>query len=289
MIPAPFDYLRPETLEEAIRLLEEHGDDAKLLAGGHSLLPVLKARLASPGVLIDIGRIPALSGITQEENSIIIGAMTTHYQVESSSVIRGLCPLLAETAAEIGDVQVRNRGTIGGAIAHADPAADYPAALIALDAEFVVTGPDGASSYRAENFFEGTFETAMAENEILTSILVPISQDRSGSAYCNEAQQSSGFAICGVAAILGLNAKGAVEHASIGITGVTSTAYRADGVERAILGMKPTKENIAAAAAHATDDVDPFEDLYGSAEFRRNLARVWTARTLEKAVKAASS
>lgn len=289
MIPAPFDYLRPKTLEEAIRLLEEHGDEAKLLAGGHSLLPVLKARLASPGVLIDIGRIPALSGITREENSLIIGAMTTHYQVESSPEILELCPLLAETAAEIGDIQVRNRGTIGGAIAHADPAADYPAALIALDAEFVVTGPAGARSYRAENFFEGTFETAMAENEILTSILVPISSGRSGSAYCNEAQQSSGFAICGVAAILGLNAEGVVEHVSVGITGVTAAAYRAVGVERAILGMKPTDENIAAAAGHATDDVEPFEDLYGSAEFRRNLARVWTARTLEKAAKAAGA
>ncbi|MBT3434881.1 MAG: xanthine dehydrogenase family protein subunit M [Nitrospinaceae bacterium] len=288
MIPASFDYLRPETLEEAIGLLEKHGDEAKLLAGGHSLLPVLKARLASPGVLIDIGRIPALSGITRDEKSLIIGAMTTHYQIESSPEILKLCPLLAETAAEIGDVQVRNRATIGGAIAHADPAADYPAALIALDAEFVVTGPTGARSYRAENFFEGTFETAMAENEILTSVQVPISQDRSGSAYGNEAQQSSGFAICGVAAIIGLNAEGNVEHASVGITGVTAAAYRATGVERTILGMKPTEENIADAALHATDDVEPFEDLYGSADFRRNLARVWTARTLKKAAQEAN-
>lgn len=289
MIPAPFEYLRPETLDEAIRLLEEHGDEAKLLAGGQSLLPVLKARLANPGVLIDIGRIPALSGIAREEKSLVIGAMTTHYQIESSPEIQELCPLLTEAAAEIGDIQVRNRGTIGGSIAHADPAADYPAALIALDAEFVVTGPSGASSYRAENFFEGTFETAMAENEILTSILVPVSQDRSGGAYCNEAQQSSGFAICGVAAILGLNAEGIIEHASVGITGVTAAAYRAAGVERAILGMKPTNENFAAAAEHAIDDVEPFEDLYGSADFRRNLARVWTARTLEKAARAAGA
>jgi len=289
MIPAGFDYRRAETLEEAIQLLQEHGEEAKIISGGHSLLPILKARLAQPGMLVDISRIPALSGILEEEQILIIGALTTHHEIESSPEVRKLCPLLAETAAQIGDVQVRNRGTIGGSISHADPAADYPAPLIALDAEFLVTGPDGARSNRAENFFEGTFETALSPNEILTSVHIPILGRRTGASYCKAAQQASGFAVCGVAALVELGDDGLVSKASVGITGVAGAAYRATPVEEAIAGKAPSAENIEAAAAYAADDIVPFEDLYATPEFRRHLAEVWTRRALDRAARMAGS
>ncbi len=289
MIPSAFEYLRPETLEEAIRLLQENSEEAVLLAGGHSLIPILKARLAQPGILIDISRIPGLKGIGREDQALLIGGMTTHHEIESDPEVNEVCPLLAETASLIGDVQVRNRGTIGGSLSHADPAADYPATLIALDAEFVVTGPDGARSYRAENFFEGPFDTAMEENEILTSIIVPAPQGKIGGAYCKAAQQASGFAVCGVAVTVMLSDNGQIEFASIGITGVSASPYRASGVESALTGQAPTAETIEAAADRATEDIEPIEDLYGSAEFRGHLARVWTKRALEQAVKMAGS
>jgi len=289
MIPGAFEYLRPETLEEAIQLLQENREEAVLLAGGHSLIPILKARLAQPGILIDISRIPGLKGIGREEEALLIGGMTTHHEIESAPEVAELCPILSETASLIGDVQVRNRGTIGGSLAHADPSADYPAVLIALDAEFVITGPDGARSCRAENFFEGPFETAMEETEILTSIIVPAPRGKIGGAYCKEAQQASGFAVCGVAAAIVLGAGGEVESASVGVTGVSAAPYRAAGVESALTGQAPSAENIEAAADHATDDIEPIEDLYGSAEFRGHLTRVWTKRALERAIQMAGS
>ncbi len=287
MIPADFDYYRPATLDEAIKMLQNYGPEAKLLAGGHSLLPILKARLAQPEILIDIGRIPDLKGVMQENRSILIGALTTHDEIASSPVVREQCPLLAEAAEQIGDVQVRNRGTVGGSLSHADPAADYPAAMIALDAEIVLTGPAGARSMRAENFFEGTYETALVGNEILTSVLVPIPPAGSGGAYFKAAQGASGFAVCGVAAALTLGSGGEVASASVGVTGVAALAYRASSVEEAITGKAPTAENIGAAAAHATDDVQPLEDFYASTDFRRQLARVWTERALQQAAERA--
>ncbi|MEE9241110.1 MAG: xanthine dehydrogenase family protein subunit M [bacterium] len=289
MIPADFDYYRPATLDEAIKMLQNYGPEAKLLAGGHSLLPILKARLAQPEILIDIGRIPDLKGVMQENHSILIGALTTHDEIASSPVVREQCPLLAEAAEQIGDVQVRNRGTIGGSLSHADPAADYPAAMIALDAEIVLTGPEGARSMRAENFFEGTYETALVGNEILTSVLVPIPPAGSGGAYFKVAQGASGFAVCGVAATLTLGSGGEVASASVGVTGVAALAYRASSVEEAITGKAPTAENIGAAAAHAADDVQPLEDFHASADFRRQLARVWTGRALQQAAERAGN
>ncbi len=288
MIPGAFDYLRPDTLEEAIRLLQEHGEEAKILAGGHSLLPVLKARLAFPGVLIDIGRIQGLSGVLEEDGAIAIGGLTTHYEIESSPLVRKSCPMLAEAAGRIGDVQVRNRGTIGGSLSHADPAADYPAALIALDAEFVLTGPGGARSMRAENFFEGTYETALGACEILTSVLVPIPGEKSGGAYQKMAQQASGFAVCGVAAIVTLGDDGAVSSACVGVTGMASAPYRAGGVEEALTGKAPTDENLAAAAARTAEGEEPIDDLYASADFRRHLAQTIARRALAEAVRRAA-
>ncbi len=288
MIPADVDYYRPATLEEAVKMLQNYGTEAKLLSGGHSLLPILKARLAQPEILIDIGHIPGMSGMVMENNAIVIGALTTHHEIASSPIVQKACFLLAETAGQIGDVQVRNRGTIGGSLAHADPAADYPAAMIALDAEIVLTGPEGARSMRAENFFEGAYETAIVGNEILSSVVVPIPPSGSGGVYCKAAQGASGFAVCGVAATLTLG-NGTIESAGVGITGVAGAAYRANRVEEALAGLAPTAENIETAAAHAADEVDPLEDFYASADFRRQLARVWTGRALAQAAERAKS
>jgi len=287
MIPAKFDYRKADTLEKAVQLLQEYGDEAKIISGGHSLVPILKSRLAQPGMLIDISRILSLSKIIEEEQVFTIGALTTHHQIESSPKIRNLCPLLAEVAAQIGDVQVRNRGTIGGSISHADPAADYPAALLALDAKFVITGTGGVRSIRAENFFEGPFETALRENEILTSVHIPIPTHGTGGIYCKAAQQASGFAVCGVAALVELGNKGLVLNARVGITGVAEVAYRATSVEEAVAGSAPSAENLEAASIHAADNITPLEDLYATPDFRRHLAQVWTMRALDRAARRA--
>src|SRR6266508_3928846 len=191
MIPAAFDYQRPSNLAEAARLLAAHADDAKILAGGHSLVPMMKLRLATPTLLIDIGRLSELSGIRAQNGTLIIGAGTTHYAAEASTLLQQRCPLLAETAAAIGDVQVRNRGTIGGSIAHADPAADWPAAILALGGELRVSGPRGERRLRAEEFFLGPMTTALEPTGILTEIRVPVSLRRCGSAYLKMAQQAS--------------------------------------------------------------------------------------------------
>ena len=289
MIPADFDYYRPNTVDEAIKMLQNYGSEAKLLAGGHSLLPILKARLAQPEILIDIGRIPDMNGVMKENNSISIGALATHQEIAGSPIIQKECPLLAETAGQIGDMQVRNRGTVGGSLAHADPAADFPAAMIALDAEVVLTGPEGARSMRTENFFLGAYETAIVGNEILTSVLIPIPLAGSGGVYCKAAQGASGFAICGVAATVTLGSGGTVASAGVGITGVATPAYRASRVEEAITGKSPTSENIEAAGALAADDVQPLDDFYASSDFRRQLARVWTGRALAQATERAKS
>jgi carbon-monoxide dehydrogenase medium subunit len=212
MIPAAFDYIAPRTLDEAMRALAAHGEEAKLLAGGHSLLPLLKLRLTNPKLLIDLGRIPGLSAISQQNDQIVIGALATHYQIESSELLKKRCPLLPETAREIGDVQVRNRGTIGGTLAHADPSADWPAAILALGGEMRVRGPRGERRFAAEEFFLGPLTTAIEPNEILTEIRVPVLQRRCG-AY-PMAQQASGFAIVGVAVSLKVDAKDSVKKSA---------------------------------------------------------------------------
>jgi len=289
MIPAPFDYRRAATLEEAVALLQEHGEEAKLLSGGHSLLPILKARLARPALLIDIGRIPGLSGISREEGALRIGALTTHREIEASPLVREACPLLAEAAERIGDVQVRNRGTIGGSLAHADPAADYPAAALALEAEVSATGPKGARTIPAEKFFTGPLETALGPTEILASLRVPLPRARSGGVYLKAAQQASGFAVCGVAALLTLAPNGTVASARVGVTGVAAPAYRAKGVEETLAGKSLSAENIKAAAARAAEGVAPLDDFYASAEFRAHLARVYTERALKEAARRAGA
>jgi carbon-monoxide dehydrogenase medium subunit len=288
MIPAAFDYVAPRTVDEAVRVLLAHGEEAKLLAGGHSLLPLLKLRLAHPKLLIDLGKIPSLNGIRQQDDKIVVGALTTHYQIESSALLKAKCALLSQTAREIGDVQVRNRGTIGGSLSHADPAADWPAAILALGGELHLTGPQGVRSLAAEEFFLGPLTTAIEATEILTEIRVPVLPRRSGSAYVKMAQQASGFAIVGVAVWLRIGREGRCEEIGLGVTGVSAKPFRARAVEERLRGNKLTAKLIEESAAQAAEGSDPLEDLHASANFRAHLARVFTSRAIQEAAKTAS-
>ena len=289
MIPAAFDYIAPQSLDEAMRALAAHGEDAKLLAGGHSLLPLIKFRLANTKLLIDLSIIPGLNGISEQDGKIVIGAMATHYRIESSELLKKKCPLLPETAREIGDVQVRNLGTIGGSLTHADPAADWPAAILALGGELRLRGPQGERTLVAEKFFLGPMTTAIEPNEILSEIHVPMSSRRSGSAYRKMAQQASGFAIVGVAVSLRLDAKGFCEEIGVGVTGLSDKAFRAHAVEERLRGKKLNAKLIEESAALAADGIEPLEDLHANAQFRAHLARVYAARAIEEAVKRAAS
>jgi carbon-monoxide dehydrogenase medium subunit len=276
MIPAAFDYLQPQTLEEAVAMLSSH-EDAKILAGGHSLIPAMKLRLAQPRALIDLGRVSGLHGIREQDGRIVIGAMTTHYDIESSALLREKCPLLVEVAPQLGDVQVRNRGTIGGNIVHADPGSDWPAAILALDAEMEIAGPAGRRAVQAREFFVEMMQSAVQSNEILVEIRVPVTPKL--VAYVKFAQKASGFAIAGVAAVVDKPGK----TVRIGITGVAPKAYRATAVEDALRGDSLGAEAIAAAAAKASDGVETLNDIHASAEFRAHLAIVNTRRALELA------
>ena len=277
MYPSAFDYVRASSLADAISLLARHGDDAKVLAGGHSLLPAMKLRLARPAVVVDIGRIAELNYIREQGNHIAMGATATHRAIETSPLLLKNCPLLPELAAHIGDPQVRNKGTIGGSLAHADPAADWPAAMLALDAEFEIAGPKGRRTVKAADFFVGLMQTTLASGEVLCGILVP--QTGRSVAYVKSEQKASGFALCGVAVAVDAK-KGS---AAIGITGVGAIAYRARAVERALGGKPLTAASIETAAAHAVDGVDALSDIHASAEYRAHLARVNTRRALESA------
>ncbi len=288
MIPSSFDYHAPKTLEEALRLLERHGDEAKLLAGGHSLLPLMKLRLASPRFVIDIGRLRGMSYVREEEGMIAVGALTTHAEVAASELLAQKCPLLSETAAEIGDVQVRNRGTIGGSLAHADPAADYPASILALDAEIVAATSGGTRTIAARDFFVDMLTTELRHGEILTQVRVPIQKGRSGAAYKKLYQPASGFAIVGVAGRLSLNESGKIESAAIGVTGLGPKAFRAEAAEKALVGKKAGEKEIANAAKLAPRGIEPLGDLHASADYRREMAIVFTRRALETAAARAS-
>src|SRR5919106_2076772 len=236
MIPAPFDYQAPATLEEAVSLLAGNPDGAKVLAGGHSLIPAMKLRLAQPQLLVDIGRIKSLSYIREEGDQILIGATTTHYQLESSDLLKSTCPLLPACAGSIGDVQVRNKGTIGGSVAHSDPAGDWPAAVLALDADLVLTGPNGERTVKADSFFIDLLTTDIQPSEILREIRIRKPSGRFGQAYQKVPHPASGYAVVGVAVHLGLNADGSCSTAGIGVTGVSTKAFRAHGVESALSG-----------------------------------------------------
>ncbi|MBI2999902.1 MAG: xanthine dehydrogenase family protein subunit M [Deltaproteobacteria bacterium] len=286
MIPAPFDHITPRTLDEAIRALASHGEEAKLLAGGHSLFPLMKLRLARPKLLIDLSRIAELSAIEAEGDRISIGALTTHYRIECSELLKGKCPLLPQTARVIGDVQVRNRGTLGGSLAHADPAADMPAAMLALGAELLARGPEGERWLKAEDFFLGLMTTALGPSEILTKIRVPVLPGHRGTAYLKVPQKASGFAIVGVAVWLRVERQLCTEI-GVGVTGLDAKPFRARGVEERMKGMNLAQSLVEAASSQVTRAVSPLDDIHASAEFRAHLARVYTARAIKEAAKRA--
>jgi carbon-monoxide dehydrogenase medium subunit len=284
MIPAAFEYFVPKSLDEALRLVERHGDEAKLLAGGHSLLPLMKLRLSAPRYVIDIGRVRSLRSIHEESGRLIVGALATHHDVESSELVRITCPLLAETAAEIGDVQVRNRGTVGGSLAHGDPAADYPAAMLAMDAEIVAASSAGSRVIPVTEFFIDLMTTQLRPGEILTEVRIPRAGERSGAAYRKLLQPASHFALAGAAARVTLGAGDKIESAAIGITGVAVRAYRATAAEEMLIDKKVTPKLVAEAAEKVTDGVDTLGDIHASAAYRREAAAVYARRALEAAI-----
>ena len=282
MIPTSFDYVTAKNLDDALSLLAKHKDDAKLLAGGHSLLPAMKLRIAQPKVLIDISRIKDLNYIREEGGQVRIGAMTTHFQIETSDLLRRLCPLLSETATNLGDMQVRNKGTMGGSIAHADPAADWPAAVIALGAEMVAVGPEGERVIKSDDFFVQLFTSALQPGEILREIRFTPPKGKFGQAYMKFRHPASGFAVVGVA--VSLTAEGSKCGAcGVGVTGLSGKAFRAGGVERALKGASLDDKSLAAAASHVADGVDANSDLFASGEYRKHLAQVYARRALETA------
>lgn len=283
MIPPSFDYHAPRTLPEAINLLSTLGEDAKLLAGGHSLLPMMKLRFAQPGALIDINRIPELRGITEEGGLIRIGAMTTESELIDSRLLQQKLPLLPEAALLIADPQVRNRGTIGGDIAHGDPGNDHPALAMALDATFVLQGPKGERRVLATEFFQGTYMTALAENEILTAILIAPFAAGTGYAYTKLKRKTGDWATAGAAVILNMSG-GKVTQARIGLTNVAPTALRATAAEQALVGKAPDLAALNAAAEAARAICDPAEDLRGDAEYKTAMAGEMVKRAIRAAV-----
>lgn len=280
MIPQQFEYSAPKTLDEALGLLAE---GAKPLAGGMSLIPMMKLRLASPEHLVDLGRVKDLSYIREQGGELHIGATTTHHDVESSALVRGKCPLLAETASHIGDVQVRNMGTIGGSVAHADPAADYPAALQALEARIVVKGSKAERTVSAEDFFIDTFTTALEPGEIVREVIVPIDGEGTGTNYQKVVQPASGFAIVGIAVRL-RKSGGKVSMARIGVTGLSNRAFRAKEAEKALEGRNGSPAEVQAVAALVGQGIDANSDLHASADYRLHLASVYAARALALAL-----
>lgn len=282
MIPPAFDYHAPRSVGEALSLLSSLGDDAKLLAGGYSLLPMMKLRFAQPGVLIDINRIPELRGIREEGGLIRIGAMTTENELIASPLLKDKLPLLPEAALLIADPQVRNRGTIGGDIAHGDPGNDHPAIAMALDATFVLQGPKGERQVKAVDFFHGTYMTALAENEILTAILVAPFAPGTGASYQKLKRKTGDWATAGAAVILRMKG-GAITHASIGLTNVAPTALRARDAEAALMGKPLTEATLDAAVKAVRAICDPAEDLRGDAEYKTAMAGEMTRRAIRAA------
>jgi carbon-monoxide dehydrogenase medium subunit len=286
MYPAAFEYHAPSTVKEALGLLGKL-DDAKILAGGHSLVPMMKLRLAQPKHLIDLRKVPGLAGIKEDKGMIAIGAMTTHWEVESSKLLRAKCAVVSETASIIGDPQVRNKGTIGGSLAHADPAADMPATVIALGAEFVCQGATKSRTVKVDDWFKGLMETALREDELLVSVRVPALAKGTAAAYMKFAHPASRFAIVGVAAVITLDKNGTCTKAGVGVTGAGTRAIRAKGVEAGLVGKRLDAATIEAAAAKAADGVDVQADLQGSVEYKAHLCRVFAKRAVEAAVKKA--
>jgi len=286
MYPAAFDYHAPTSVKDALKLLGKL-KDSKLLAGGHSLIPMMKLRLAQPKHLIDLGRVRGLTGVKEAKGVVTVGAMTTHWEVESAKVLRAKVPVVSETAAVIGDPAVRNKGTIGGSLAHGDPAADMPATAIALGFEFVCEGAKGKRTVKVDDWFKGIMETALKDKEVLTAIRIPVWGAGSGSCYMKFPHPASRFAIVGVCAALTVDKAGVCKKVGVGVTGAGTHAVRAKGVEAALLNKKLDAATIEAAAQKAADGVDVQADLQGSVEYKAHLCRVFARRALEAALKRA--
>jgi carbon-monoxide dehydrogenase medium subunit len=281
VIPAPFDYVRPSTVDEAVQALASAGEDAKVLAGGQSLLPVLRMRLAAPTTLIDLGRVAELRGVREDGDTLVIGAMTTHYDVQRDALVAAHAALLKEATDTVADPQIRHRGTLGGAIAHADPAGDLLAPVLALDASLVVAGPSGRRTVPAADFFRDLFTTALAPDELLVEIRIPKHTGwRAHYEKFNRVAQA--WSMVAVAVTVRTEA-GVIEEARVALTNMGSTPVRASGVEAALVGVQASADSIAAAASHAAEGTNPPVDSNADVEYRRHLAKVLTGRAIAAA------
>ena len=279
MIPAPFDYVRPSSVSEAVTALGQAGEDGKVLAGGQSLIPVLRLRLAYPSTIVDVGRIPEMQGVRDDGDAIVIGAMTTHDAVMHDALVQQHAPVIAQATATVADPQVRHRGTFGGALAHADPAGDLGAVALALDCEFVASGPSGERRIAAADFFQDYLTTALSPDEILTSVRVPKLGDGWSSHYEKFTRVAQAWSIVAVAAVV-KRSNGSIEQARIGLTNMGSTPLRARAVESALAGADASADAIGAAAEQAADGTNAPSDLSGKADYREHLARVLTKRAV---------
>jgi aerobic carbon-monoxide dehydrogenase medium subunit len=284
MIPTSFDYVRAESLRDALKVLSE-GDGSKVIAGGHSLLPIMKFRLAQPPRLVDISRLEELKGIAEKGRGARIGAGTTYRELLDSELLRERFPIIAEATGTIGDLQVRNRGTIGGSLAHADPVSDMPAVMLALDATFNLRSKRGRRSVKAREFFQGAFTTALAEDELLTEIILPPLPTGAGTTYLSHDHPASGYAIVGAAVVVARKRK-AVTHAVVALTGVGEIAYLLRSAD-SLVGSNGEPDAVARVAGEATTGVEVNGDIYAPAEYRRHLATVITRRALETALERA--
>jgi carbon-monoxide dehydrogenase medium subunit len=287
MIPVRLNYAAPESLQEAVQLLSQNAG-ASILAGGHSLMPDMKLRRVAPSLLVDLRKLQALRGIARRDGGLRLGAMTTCTEIAASEEVRQAYRVLAEAAASIGDPQVRNRSTIGGILAYNDPAADLPAVALALEATLNTVGPDGTRALPAHEFIAGSFKTRLAPHEIITAVDLPVPVAGAGSAYEKFKHPASGYALCGIAALVGLSTNGTVGTCRVAVTGAASRATRLRAVEAALGGREPTTGTITAAAGHAFDEELTFvADLFASAEYRAHLTRVLIERALARAVERA--
>jgi aerobic carbon-monoxide dehydrogenase medium subunit len=281
VIPLAFDYEVAESVDHAIELLGQHGEEAKLLAGGHSLLPIMKLRLAAPSVLVDLGRIEELKYVRDEGDTIALGAMTRHTDVEHNELLQEHCGLLAYTTSLVGDPQVRHRGTIGGSLAHGDAASDLPSALLALDGTFVIRGSNGERTVAAADFFKDYLETDLAPDEVLTEIRVPKLGSNAGWSYKKFNRRAQDWAVVGAAAVIE-RSDGTISSARIGLTNMGSTPLRATAAERALSGAEAS--SVAEATQNADEGTSPSSDIAASSEYRRHLARVLSRRAVEEAL-----
>ncbi len=280
MIPSEFDYVKAGSVQEALGLLEQHGDDAKVLAGGHSLIPMLKLRLANPAVLVDISGIGEMKGVKTGSSSVTIGALTTHATLEHDAGLKAIFPIIGETATLIGDPMVRNVGTFGGSLAHADPAGDWPAVALALDATMHIIGKGGARTVAANDFFIDLLTSDLQPGELLTSIDLPMPSGKSGQSYQKFAHPASGYAVIGMAAVVTLDDAGNCARARVAVTGAGPKAVRLTSVEEALVGKALTEENVAAAVVGAGEGMDFLGDIYASEEYRAHLVKVYAKRAV---------